>query len=350
MNKMNRDKILAMAGGGLLSYYAALTLFRGIIWDGLLRVLPPINERHLPGGYVGTVGAAIGVLLALLIFTVAVEKKPFPANRKLYVGTLTLLVIVPLAIAGLFRCHAVTWVQAAEKTIPTEIRISLNAPGSSIMFKTGGNSASGIKKQIALNSAEREAMGVLLQKMELRKEVSLEERYESEATIWINYRVKGNWYSKILNYGEKVLQEQVAHKRTGVYQSEKLTDFLSTKLEDFADLNNYDQVKLMNSQTVNDDRREIDLPGGVLTAMTAIITAQNEFRPEAALQSRYEDNLRNWVGQGNHDFYAIHLLKEEDSKHRTENFILYDWSSKTLCYEGKYYQADLTALLADIKR
>lgn len=346
MNKMSRDKILAMAGGGLLGYYAALTIFRSIIWYGLLWVLPPINDRHLPGGYVGMMGAAIGVVFAYLLFAVAVEKKPFHSNRKLYVSALTLLVIVPLAIAGLFRWHAVSWVQAAENTIPTEIRISLNAPDSGIMFKTGENSASGIRKEIALNSAEREAMGELLRKMELRQVVSQEERYDNEGTIWIDYRAKGKWYSKILNYGEKVFQEQVAHNRTGVYQSEELADFLSTKLQDLADLNYYDQVKLMNTRTVNDGRQEIDLPGGVLTAMTAIITAENEFRPEAGLQSMYEDNLRNWVKQGDHDFYALHLLKEEDSKQKTGNFILYDQASKTLCFEGKYYKADLTALLA----
>ena len=89
MKKVFQDKIIALLGAGLLGYYLGLSLFRGIIRDCLLKILPPISNRHLPDMYFGIIGAVVAILLTYLLFNLVVEKKSFKIHQKSYLAVIS---------------------------------------------------------------------------------------------------------------------------------------------------------------------------------------------------------------------------------------------------------------------
>ncbi|EHQ91667.1 hypothetical protein [Desulfosporosinus youngiae] len=204
MAKVLRDKIITLLGAGFLGYYLSISLLHDLIRNNLLKLLPPINARHLPDSYVNIMGAAIFAISAYLLFNVVLEKRSFKLYKKSYLTAISLLIIVPLVIAGVFRVHAVSLVHKAEATTPKEITIRTDREGDSLMFAVGTSSATGVAKSIFFTEPLLDDFGKGIRKMELKEAVSSEEQRmdSSYLTMWIRYEIDGKWYSKILSYGQ----------------------------------------------------------------------------------------------------------------------------------------------------
>lgn len=347
MNKLAKDKIIMLLGSGLLGYYLSISVFRNIIWNRLLlKALPPINPRHLPDGYVGILGALILALLGYAFFALFIEKKRIAEHKRQYLSVLVLLMLMPVIIAGMFRWQAVAYVQRAENTRPTEITIRLNTPGSQIMFKTSPTSARGVGKEIAVDKYNLEAMGQMISDMKLQEVVPAEEQLLNPiATLFVNYRVDGRWYSKILVYGAGFFEESVAHNRFARYVNSDLERTLLESIREAGSLSHYSQAKIMNSRSVTAKQPEVQLTKEQLAKLAEYIKGSSPVEPEPAVKAKFENILQDGVSQNDADIYAVHLLRKVLPNKYTVNFIVYDKPTKTLLFEGQYYRRDIDEII-----
>ncbi|MDA8234664.1 MAG: hypothetical protein M0Z31_07710 [Clostridia bacterium] len=357
MSKPVKDKILAVLGAALLGYYIGMSQFRTLIWDNLLLLLPPMNTRHLPLVYPGIITATVAALLGYFLYILLVEKKGCREHKKQFFGVLALLLITPVAIAGIFRLHSTYLVNRAESTIPTEIRISFQNPGESILFSRSDNSAVGLNKSISLDLKQRTAMGPLIKKMKLKIYEDIKEQvHQREATLWIDYDVDGDWYSRILAYGQGLFEEQPGGSRLAYYENKELETFMHQQIARAADLSSYHEAKLYHSGLVPGANDAPKLSKSDFRTLVETIRNSKPIKPATELETKFRNIFKNQVKPGDKDIYAIQLLrlvepgkknpnKRFESPKYTENFMVYSKDSDTLYFEGKYYSLNLDRLV-----
>lgn len=348
MTKVLRDKIITLLGAGFLGYYLSISLFRGIIGNNLLKILPPINDRHLPDDiYVNIMGALIFAILAYVLFNLIVEKRSLKLYKKGYLIAISLLIIAPLMIAGIFRVHAVSFVNKAEDTIPTRITIRSHSEGNSIMFSTSSSSSSGVSKSISVTEPFLGDFGREIREMELKEVVSSkEQKIDSDyLTMWISYEIDGKWYSKILSYGQGMFEEHVAGGRIAYYANPELESLLKEEFEESADINNYDHARVVNSVTINRENEAEEKKSIIASEEFQILVnslrVENLIHQDTEGVKRIKAALDKDVPQEETNIYGIELLQKGSIKNRGSNFMVYDKINKTLMFEGKYYQVNL---------
>lgn len=351
MNSLSRDKLLAVLGSGLLGYYASNSLLNGLIWDGiLLKVLPPINDRHLPRVYIGFLGAVLALVLGYLCFSFFLEKKSVVKFKKEYLACLSLVVVLPMLVCLAFRLHSLSWVNKAESSTPTEITIQLNKKGSQLMFQTSSSGASGVGKSLNVELDLLPDLGQKISTMDIKEVVpSNQALVEPVATLFINYRVDGKWYSKILNYSGSFFSERVTGNRLALYESEELSKTLEELFAQASRIEYYDSAKIMNWKIIKENKSEMFLTPEQFTELTSLIREENKVTPEAQVQNRYQSLLAKWVKADDSDIYGFHLLKGNPNKQTTNNFMLYDNATKLIMFENDYYQADLSGLVTEMQ-
>ncbi|EGW38687.1 hypothetical protein [Desulfosporosinus sp. OT] len=352
MTKVLRDKIITVLGAGFLGYYLSFSLLHSLIRNNLLKILPPINDRHLPDIYVNIMGAAIFAILAYLLFKVVLEKRSFKLHKKSYLIAISLLVIVPLVIAGIFRVHAVSLVNKAEGTTPKEITIKTDREGDSLMFAASTSSASGVAKSISVTESLLDDFGKGIREMELKEVVSGEEQRmdSSYLTMWIRYEIDGNWYSKILRYGQGIFEEHVAGGRIAYYSNHELENLLKEAFEESADINNYDQARVINSMTINrengaEEKKRFLAPEDFQILVDSL-RPENLIHQDTEGVKRIKEALKEWVPQEETNIYGIELWQAGSSENTGQNFMVYDKRTRTLMFEGAYYQVDLDDIVA----
>jgi len=346
MTKVVRDKIIAVLGGGLLGYYLGLSLFRSIIGKNLMQILPPINNRHLPNEYPGIMGAVIALLLTYLLFSRFVERKSFTGYKKGYLAVLVLLILVPSMVAGIFRFHALSLVTKAESTTPTEIVIRSDRIGNSIMFRTGSSSAEGVAKSIAVPKQYLEDFGKMIRELKLKEIVSgKDQKFDRPyLTMWLDYRVNGKWYSKILSYDQGLFEEWVAGERLAYYENNQLEELLEKLLVESRNIDIYNQAKIVTSSTVNTGEENF-LTQEDFQMLVSSLKPESLIHEDTKGVLRIKAAFEDWVSEEETNIYAIELLQKEST--RGQNFMVYDRLTKTLMFEDKYYQADLTQIIPD---
>lgn len=351
MNKFIRDKTIAVLGSGLLGYYLAISIFQDIIWHRiLLKVLPPINSRHLPQGYVGLFGALIALVLGYLLFTSIIEKKSFTSHKKGYLVAIGLLVILPLLTISAFRLHGVSWVKRAEATAPTEISLRADGVGSHIMFELNSSQASGISKSLSVEPEDLSAWGKMIENMEL-KEVVAENQPQQEprvATMFISYRVSGKWYSKIVTYQGGLFEEWIANNRRAYYENSELEKAIRELFKEAGSIEYYNQAKIINSEIVRGKKPEATLTAEQFAQLTSTINEGNRLIPDSDIIAKFQDLFENGVKKEDTGIYALHLLKNNNSNRSTDNFMIYDKNTTTLMFEGVYYKIDLNTILDQV--
>lgn len=347
MTKVLRDKAFTIIGAGLLGYYSSISLFRGLIRDNLLKVLPPINDRHLPDIYGNIIGMVVFAILAYLLFNLIAEKRSFKLHKKSYVTAIILLILAPLMIAGVFRVHAVNLVAKMEGTTPVKVVIKPNSKGNSIMFATGSSSASGAGKSIYITEPYLEDFGRAIREMELKEVVDSEEQKQDSnySTMWIDYEADSEWYSKILSYGQGMFEERVAGGRIAYYSNPELEDLLKKVFDESADINNYDRARVINSVTINKEnkgegRGKLLTPNDFRILVNSLKT-DNLINQDTEGVNRIKKALEGWVPKEETNIYGIELFKKGSAQNVGQNFMVYDKLNSTLLFEDKYYQVDL---------
>lgn len=350
MVKPAKDKIISILASGLLGYYLAKSLLRGMIWNGLLlRVLPPLNYRHLPTAYVGVLGAVVGILLAYLLYTALVEKKPWAAFKGQYLLAFGLLLIAPLMVIGAFRWHAISLVQRVESTVPTGMRIEFHEPADQIMFATSSRSAVGIVKTIALDESRLAEAGEAIRDLELKEVVPPKgQLLEPQLTLWIDYEVGGKWYSKILAYGEGIFQEGVSGNRFAWYTGSQLAQLLATEREKASRIDYYQEARIMNSQTVNGERMEVPLTPEQWARIKEAMQRAGSYEPSSQVKMRFQSLLAGPVAKNEQNVYAICLIRKTHGGGESRNFMVYDGLTRTLMFEGNFYSVDLENLWGEM--
>lgn len=261
-----------------------------------------------------------------------------------------MLIIAPFIIAGIFRVHAVSLVTKAEDTTPAEVNIGLGREGNSIMFATGSSSASGIEKSISVTEPFLDDFGKGIREMEL-KEVTLREERKSDAsslTMWIRYETDGKWYSKLLSYTQGMFEEHVAGERIAYYGNPKLEHLLEEALEESADIHHYDQAGVVNAATVNSEdevQEKRPLSPDDFQILVNSLKSENLIQQDTAGVKRIKEALEEWVPQEEANIYGIELLQKGFPENRGQNFMVYDKRTRTLMFEGKYYQVDLDDIM-----
>ncbi|AET68243.1 hypothetical protein Desor_2699 [Desulfosporosinus orientis DSM 765] len=352
MTKVLRDKIITLLGAGFLGYYLSISLFHSLIRNNLVKILPPINDRHLPDIYVDIMGAAILAIFAYLLFNVVLEKRSFKLYKKSYLIAISLLIIAPLVIAGIFRVHAVSWVQKAEGTAPKEITIRTDREGDSLMFADGTSSASGVAKSIFFTEPLLDDFGKGIREMELKQVVSSEEQRmdSSYLTMWIRYEIDGKWYSKILSYGQGLFEEHVAGGRIAYYANPELENLLKKAFGESADINNYDRARVINSVTINrengaEERKRFLTPEDFQILVDSL-RPENLIHQDTEGVKRIKEALKEWVPQEETNIYGIELWQKGSDENMGQNFMVYDKRTRTLMFECAYYQVDLDDIVA----
>lgn len=347
MNKLRIDKIMILLGIGLLGYYVGLSLLGGIYRSSLWAVLPPINNRHLPDFYPGIMGAVVAITLGYIIYTRYVEKKALTDNKRGYTIALTLLLVLPLVALGAFRVHAVSIVSEAEKTTPTSFHLNLLEAQNSVMFETSPNSATGFNKSIRINADDNwlEAIGNAVREMEI-VEVAGSNTQSRGATIWLRYEVNGRGYSKILGYGDGIFTESVANHKTAHYQSPDFEQLLAELLAEAGNLEHFTQARVWNSQLIGPDRENspIQLKEDELTILINVIKKENLIAPDEEVKRKFTKALQEPLTKENANIYAIELSTDYQAEFQVKNFMVYDYDSKILLFDGKYYQFDLSEI------
>ncbi|KUO76481.1 MAG: hypothetical protein APF81_06535 [Desulfosporosinus sp. BRH_c37] len=352
MTKVLRDKIITLLGAGFLGYYLSISLLHSLIRNNLLKILPPINDRHLPDIYVNIMGAVILAIFAYLLFNVVLEKRSFKLYKKSYLIAISLLIIMPLVIAGIFRVHAVSLVHKAESTAPKEITIRTDREGNSLMFAASTSSASGVAKSISVTEPFLDDFGKGIREMELKEVVSGEEQKidSSYLTMWIRYEIDGKWYSKILRYGQGIFEEHVAGGKIAYYGNLELENLLEEAFEESADINNYDQARVINSVTINrgneDEEKKRLLTPEDFQILVDSLRPENLIHQDTEGVKRIKEALKEWVPQEETSICGIELLQQGSSKNTGRNFMVYDKRTRTLMFEGMYYQVDLDDIVA----
>jgi hypothetical protein len=352
---LKRDKLLAVAAAALLGYYLGLSLLHAPLWQLLLGLLPPINNRHLPTHYPGLIGAALLGAAAYLLFTAGVERKPFRTARRQYAAGLTLLVALPLLIAGAFRLQAAGYVAAAERTVPTDIHVTLSprTPGSQIMFRTSPDTATGVPKSASVPAADLPRWGELIRELKLQEVVGREKALpEPRLTLWVNYHVQGRWYSKILNYHQGIFEEEAAGERRARYVNEELARALEDLIKGAGDLSRYSSAQVYNTRTKVERAEPGRIQGAAFTALVQAVQAARAVDPAPAVAARFAGWLRSGVPEGETRAWAVLFLTAPDTSPTTRTrrsqgstFLVYDAPTKIFYFEGRYYQADLSPFL-----
>ncbi|NLW24368.1 MAG: hypothetical protein GXY91_03850 [Clostridia bacterium] len=353
MSKIVRDKIIAVMGAGLLGYYLGLSLFRGLIWSNLIKILPPINHRNLPDIYLGIIGAVVTGVLVYLLFTLLQEKRSFKKKKKKILIATALLIIAPFLVAGIFRIHAVSLVNKAESSTPKAVRISLDTEGNSIRFATSSTTASVLDKSFYLiNSNKLDVFGKAIQAMELQEVVSSKEQKQNthEVVMWIEYDANGKWYSKIVSYGQGLFEESVAGGKLAYYTNPQLEEFLNKLFTEAADINNYDRARVVNSVIMNKE----DGSEEKILAFEEFQILVNAINPDCLLQEdtegvkRIKNVLKEPVPQEDRNIYAFEIFQKDSNENKGRNFMVYDNLTQTLMFENKYYHVDLSDIIKDI--
>ncbi|WP_242652558.1 hypothetical protein [Desulfofarcimen acetoxidans] len=312
-----------------------------------MRVLPPINDRHLPDIYVNIMGMVVFAILAYLLFNIIVEKRSFKLHKKSYVTASILLILAPLMIAGIFRVHAVNLVAKMEGTTPVKIVIAPNSKGSSIMFAAGSSSAGGVNKSGYITEPYLEDFGKAIGKMELKEVVDGEEQKQGShyLTMWIDYEVAGEWYSKILSYVQGMFEEHVAGERIAYYSNPELENLLKKVFDELADINNYDRAGVINYVTINkgnkgEEKERLLTPNDFQVLVNSLKT-DNLINQDTEGVNRIKKALDGWIPKEEMNIYGIELFKKGSAQNVGQNFMVYDKLTHTLLFEDKYYQVDL---------
>lgn len=352
MTKVLRDKIITLLGAGFLGYYLSISLLHSLIRNNLVKILPPINDRHLPDIYVNIMGAVILAIFAYLLFNVVLEKRSFKLYKKSYLIAISLLIIAPLAIAGIFRVHAVSWVHKAEGTAPKEITIRTDREGDSLMFAADTSSASGVAKSIFFTEPLLDGFGKGIREMELKEVVSSEEQRidSSYLTMWIRYEIDGKWYSKILSYGQGLFKEHAAGGRIAYYANPELENLLAKAFEESADINNYDRARVINSVTINrengaEEKKRFLTPEDFQILVDSL-RPENLIHQDTEGVKRIKEALKEWIPQEETSIYGIELWQKDSDENIGQNFMVYDKRTRTLMFEDAYYQVDLDDIVA----
>lgn len=326
---MKKDKLIFLLGFTLLGYYLGISLFSSIIRSFLEIFLPPIDTRFLPEIYPGLLGALILGLLVYIFFN--------RAHRKKQLIGIALLVLVPLLIGGAFRIHSVSWINKAEKTIPTDIRISFERENNSLMFATSPNSATGISTRYIVEKENLPHWGEMLKNMELKE---LKNRGEiidnSSCTLWINYRPDGHWYNKILVFTGGVFYQSVANVKIAVFSNPALAKEMEKIKKDIYNLYMYTEASLIKS--AEEVSNPLELSPEMFNKLKSTIQNSPSIEPTEKIKERLNKSL---IEEDEKNIYGINLA----NKNGTENFMVYDATHKILRWGDRYYKLDINEYL-----
>lgn len=355
--KIKFDKILALGGSALLGYYLGLSLFRESIWSLLLSTLPPINDRHLPRFYTGIMGAFIVATLGYLLYTKLVDKCSIRKCKKQYTLGMIALILLPLLTMASFRVQAVNFVKNAEATYPTGIRLRFEEP--SIAFEISEGSAILFGKSINSPRSKDEnslkTLGEALKQLEIIETSKKQKNYtpNSEATMWIDYDYKGNWYSKILTWEKDKFQE--ASRDFILYQGTELEAVLEDYNKQLGTLSNYASGEIVHTSMIDatGDKNLVPMSQKDLQFLINSLREDNKISPEDNVVSSFETILkeRRPITKKDTNLYVFSLqsqpkeIVELKSDILLENVILYDAELKLAWFEGDYYGIDLSPIL-----
>jgi len=220
------------------------------------------------------------------------------------------------------------------------------------MFAASTSSASGVAKSISVTEPFLDDFGKGIREMELKEVVSGEEQKidSSYLTMWIRYEIDGKWYSKILRYGQGIFEEHVAGGKIAYYGNLELENLLEEAFEESADINNYDQARVINSVTINrgneDEEKKRLLTPEDFQILVDSLRPENLIHQDTEGVKRIKEALKEWVPQEETSICGIELLQQGSSKNTGRNFMVYDKRTRTLMFEGMYYQVDLDDIVA----
>lgn len=357
--KIKIDKIIALLGSALLGYYLGLSLFRDFFWRLLLWTLPPINNRHLPMFYTAVMGAVMGISLGYLIYIKFIEKCSIGEYKKQYVLGICALLLLPLITMVNFRIQAVNYVRNAEATNPTGFHLRFEEPSVSFLITEdyGGSSATLYGKSIRVENEEvlLDKFGAALRQLALIDASSQVQNIlnKHQGTIWINYRHTGNWYSKILSWGDAGFEESVTNQQRVLYKGFELETILEDIDAQLSDLTNYTSAEVLHPSFIDGDLNQVNsIPLENIQFLLENIQEINIITPNSQVVSTFESiiNKNQRIRKEDINYYAFSLKNAAngdwgDGGIWLENVILYDDVLKIAWFEGNYYSVDLSPIL-----
>lgn len=346
MNKFTRDKIFSTIFGGIFLYYATISFLRSPLQSLFVSILPPINNRNLPFDlYLGGYGALTGAVLVFIIFSLTIEKKPFNSYKKQYIIAVLILIMIPLIMMFAFRIHAVNYVTQAERTTPTDMRIHLRAPGTSIVFNVSPNCATGISKNVGVEEDLLEEIGQEIRDMKL-KEVAQDNYIEGDCeTLFIDYQIKGKWYSKILRHRNGVFEERVANNKYAIYESKGLQELIEKSISRAGDLASYNKGIINDYESETSHKKGEELSEQDLKRLIESVITARKIDENHEDTSGIKTALEEGISQDMNNLYAISLIKRDERNRGSGNFMVYDNINRVIFFEGIYYDVDLNWII-----
>ncbi|MDF2521704.1 MAG: hypothetical protein K0R84_2332 [Clostridia bacterium] len=337
--KRKIDKIIAVAGFGLLGYYFGLSIFRSTVLQLLIKALPAINGRNLPTFYTGLLGAGLAVPFGFLAYTLFFEKRSFAEYKRQYIAGVISLLLLPLLVAASFRVHAVSIVRQAESTIPTEINIQLHEYKITFMQSESSGIVYGRHIQLKKGAAALEEIGSAVRQLSL-KNVTVNTNPTETDVMFMQYTPRGKWYSKIMTHSEGVFSESVSSQRYAMYEGEALESIMQGLVTQVKDINQYTQGSKTNAAWMSDseDGRK-PLSEQEFRDLISLIKSENKVSPGAETIEYFNKLLKDGVTRNNEDVYGIYLTNDPASAIKLENFMIYSEKSGLLWYEGEYFKA-----------
>lgn len=356
------DKIVTVAVSTLIGYYLGLSIFRGYIWNLLIRTLPPINNRHLPRYYTGIMSAFIIGAIGYLLYIIFIEKISFGKGKRKYTLGIVALFLLPLMTIISFRTHSITYVKKVESSAPTGFYLKFKEPN--IVFETSKNAGAGFGKSVikrgTMGIDSLETMGEALSKLELVKASREQENFmpESKATIWIDYTTdKGKWYSRILNCDGDYFQESAG--QDALYKGVEFGDFLMDLDNQLKDLNTYNSGEIIHTSLItednNDDNNDIvTMPDEDLNFLLSSLGNDNKIMPQDNIVTDFQAILddQKYITNENTHIYAFSIKNQSPEGIANiqgdmilENVIIYDSNLGVAYFEGDYFDVDLSTIL-----
>lgn len=353
MNRLIRDKIVLLLGAAFLGYYLGLSVLHETIMNCFKSVLPPIiNDWNLPEAYAGLMGAVIALIIAYIIITGWVERKSFKTGKKSYLIALCSLILMPILISGIFYLQVVSFVHKTESIIPESIKIYEIDAG--VSFETSPCLSIVIGKIIEVEAADREKMRQLISQMKLIDVEAEQSMKNTEYTISLYYGPDENWYSKRLNYGQGSFKEYVTGNRIAYYENKELEKEVADIISRSSQISYYNEAEFKNFQNYANRNKGFIIRGKDFEKLSNFIRDDNCVEPDPILKARFQEigSRSGSIKENETNIFVIELYGPKEENRRCESsysrdFMIYDSSSNTIMFEGKFYAADLTEFMQD---
>ena len=346
--RQKMDKIMAVGGFGLLGYYLGLSLLRSPILSLFYWILPPINTRHLPLYFTGLFSVGLFAPLGYLLYTLFLQRYPIASHKKQYLISSLSLVLLPILVLGFFRMEAVGIVERAENSTPTNIFIRIDY--DSIMFWIDESAGLRLGKSIQFSREHKalDEIGKAVHQLK-RLDVAPNTPGMDDYVLFIDYRSKGKWYSKILAYSQGLFKEYTTRNNT-FYEGGELERLLQNQVGELENIYNFTQASILHSSRMSRDQAsDVSLSDNDFKALVSFIQDANKITPEADAVSHFNYLFDNGIPANSQNLYGIHLKNDPASSMLLDNCMVYDKDLKLLWFEGDYYQADLSPIIDKVQ-